>query len=263
MSVYRQIKWQERKGKMDKKEAIAYLEKSLEEIPRLKKLPYRNGEYVIWINTIKGIVEKVFGVDSFESKKLAPEYKYIYKFDESYQSQYEKIVNKRALAIISIIKINKTMGTISVTNIGSKIPTAFIAHEGETENLKKLKDFLDALTIEYYIAEAEPSDGRSIEGQVNWNQLKADFAICLATKGKAINKETGEHYMGLNVADELGRAREIYKNKIILLVEDGVEVHTNTREIVHATFSNQSMDTAFIKIIKELSNWGFIQVGKT
>jgi len=145
----------------------------------------------------------------------------------------------------------------------SEAPEAFIAHEGETEHLEKLKDFLDALGIKYFIAEAEASDGRSIEGQVDWTQAKADFAVCLATKGKAINKKTGKHYMGLNVADELGRARQVFRNKIILLVQKGVEVHTNTREIVRAPFTTQSMDRAFIKITKELRNWGFIQVSKT
>jgi predicted nucleotide-binding protein len=144
----------------------------------------------------------------------------------------------------------------------SEPPKAFIAHEGESEQLSKLRDFLDGLGVRYFIAEAEASDGRSIEGQVEWTQAKADFAICLATKGKAINKKTGKHYMGLNVADELGRARQVFRNKTILLVEEGVEIHTNTREIVYAPFTTQSMDEAFIKIIRELRNWGFIQAAK-
>ena len=157
----------------------------------------------------------------------------------------------------------QTGGILTKAGISrSEAPKAFIAHEGETEQLKKLKDFLDALGIKYFIAEAEASDGRSIEGQVDWTQAKADFAICLATKGKAINKKTGKHYMGLNVADELGRARQVFSNHIILLVQKGVEVHTNTKEIVHAPFTTQSMDIAFTKVIKELRNWGFIQVGK-
>jgi predicted nucleotide-binding protein len=144
----------------------------------------------------------------------------------------------------------------------SEPPRAFIAHEGETEQLSKLKSFLDTLGIKYFIAEAEASDGRSIEGQVDWTQAEADFAICLATKGKAINRKTGKHYMALNVADEIGRARGVFGNRIILLVQKGVEVHTNIREIVWATFTTQSMDEAFIKIIKELRSWGFIQVAK-
>lgn len=162
-------------------------------------------------------------------------------------------------------KRNKLTGELvtKTAKYKSEALKAFVAHEGETEHLKKLEDFLDALGIEYFIAEAEASDGRSIEGQVDWTQAKADFAICLATKGKAINKKTGKHYMGLNVADELGRARQVFGNKIILLVQKGVEVHTNIKEIVYAPFTTQSMDITFMKVIKELRNWGFIQVAKT
>jgi len=141
-------------------------------------------------------------------------------------------------------------------------PKAFIAHEGETRALTMLKEFLEALEIQFFIAESKASDGRSIEKQVDWTQSKADFAICLATKGKAINKKTGRHYMAPNIIDELGRARQVFGNKIILLVQKGVEVHTNIKEIVYETFTTTNMERAFIKIVKELKNWGFIRAVK-
>lgn len=148
----------------------------------------------------------------------------------------------------------------SVIDTGSA--KAFIAHEGETKALGKVKDFLDALGVKYSIAEIEPSNGRSVEGQVTWTYELADFAIILATKGKAINKTTGEAYMGMNVADELGRARVVFKNTIILLLEKGVEPHTNISEIVHERFTSGSMDKALIKIAKELRGWGLLRASK-
>jgi len=148
------------------------------------------------------------------------------------------------------------------SSIDTEPPKAFIAHEGETRTLTILKEFLEALGIQYFIAESKASDGRSIEKQVDWTQSEADFAVCLATKGKAINKKTGKHYMAPNIIDELGRARQVFGNKIILLVQKGVEVHTNVGEIVHETFTTTNMERAFIKITKELRNWGFIRVGK-
>jgi predicted nucleotide-binding protein len=141
-------------------------------------------------------------------------------------------------------------------------PKAFIAHKGETKSLDKLKDFLDALGVQYLIAEVEPSDGRLVELQVTWTYKDADFAIILATKGGVVDKKKGVTYMAMNVADELGRAREVFKNRIILLLETGVEPHTNIGGIVHERFTPQSMDKAFIKITKELRNWGFIRAGK-
>jgi hypothetical protein len=145
----------------------------------------------------------------------------------------------------------------------SESPKAFIAHEGMTGVLTRLREFLEALGIGYSIAEIEASNGRGVEKQVQWTQGKADFAIILATKGKAIDKKTGEPYMGLNVADELGRAREIFRNRIVLLLQRGVKPHTNVRGIVYEPFSPQNLEKSFIKVIRELRNWGFIQVAKT
>lgn len=135
---------------------------------------------------------------------------------------------------------------------------AFIAHEGMTRALQKVKDFLDALGVKYLIAEIEPSDGRVVEEQVEWTKGQAGFAIILATRGKIINKETGKPQMGLNVADELGRAREVFKNRIILLLQTGVEPHANVSGIVYESFTTQYMENVFKKIVKEIRNWGFI-----
>jgi len=68
--------------------------------------------------------------------------------------------------------------------------------------------------------------------------------------------------MAPNIIDELGRARHVFGNKIILLVQKGLEVHTNVGEIVRETFTTTNMERAFIKITKELRNWGFIREGK-
>ena len=139
-------------------------------------------------------------------------------------------------------------------------PKAFIAHEGETKALAKLTEFLIALKINPIIAEKMPSDSSLVEPHVGSNIHKGDFVIILATKGKAINKKTKKPYMGLNVADELGRAREA-NMKVILLLEKGVDPHTNISGIAWANFIPQSMDEAFTKIVRELTNWGFITAG--
>ena len=167
----------------------------------------------------------------------------------------------------AISVVNSAIGKLESMPLGDvtpvsdtiiSVPKAFIAHEGMTRALQKVKDFLDDLGVKYLIAEIEPSDGRVVEGQVQWTQEKADFAIILATKGKIINKETGKPQMGLNVADELGRAREVFKNRIILLLQKEVEPHTNVSGIVYEPFITQYMENVFKKIVKEIRNWGYI-----
>lgn len=170
-----------------------------------------------------------------------------------------KVKEEKTIGRLLFEEPKKSVAKTSPKNI--EPPKAFIAHEGETRALTILKEFLEALGIQYYIAEVKASDGRSIEKQVDWTQSKADFAICLATKGKAINKKTGKHFMAPNIADELGRARVVFKNKVILLEQKGVEPHSNIKEIVHEKFTSSNMEKAFIKIAKELTNWGYITSG--
>ena len=190
---------------MDKKEAIQFLLEKLGETHHLSTLPYNNIEHPLWRNSVEDVLEEIFGRDSTEYRRF---YETRAQVGPKYpQRDYLRLLKNRAITIQSIINKYETLGFESNTKVDKL--TAFIAHEGETDSLRRLKDFLDALCIKYIIAEAEATDGRSIEKQVDWAQAQADFAICLATKGKAINKKTGKHYMGLNVADELGRSTEI------------------------------------------------------
>jgi len=164
-------------------------------------------------------------------------------------------------AIGKLDELDYTSSQLVKKTLNEEPPKAFIAHEGETTALNKLKGFLDALNVKYLIAEIVPSNGRLVEPQVTWTYGQSDFVIILATKGKAINRKTGKPYMGLNIADELGRAREAKKH-IILLLQQGVEPHTNISGIVHERFTPQSMDKAFTKIARELRNWNYIKTGK-
>jgi len=216
-----------------------------------------------WHSQTEYALEQVFGKDSTQLKNFANAATFPpSKGTPSQLSQYRlRSMVKAGAELEAIISSMEEYGIPEKQE--DAIPTkAFIAHEGETRALTVLKEFLEALGIQYFIAESKASDGRSIEKQVDWTQSEADFAICLATKGKAINKKTGKHYMAPNIIDELGRARQVFGNKIILLVQKGVEVHTNVGEIVHETFTTTNMERAFIKITKELRNWGFIRVGK-
>lgn len=222
-----------------------------------------NYQFGKWYSETEFKLIQIFGegswqVERFKSARDLPPF---YGTEEQARPYRRKIMVRAGAELGAILKLIKEYG-IPEKQEGTIPPKAFIAHEGETRALTILKEFLEALGIQYFIAESKASDGRSIEKQVDWTQSEADFAVCLATKGKAINKKTGKHYIAPNIIDELGRARHVFGNKIILLVQKGVEVHTNVGEIVHETFTTTSMERAFIKITKELVNWGFIRVGK-
>ena len=135
---------------MDKKEAIKYLNEKLAEIPALAKLRYNNYEYPLWIETIRGVVENVFGRESYEYQKLAERYRISGSFEEVRQNSYKIILKKRATAILSIIQTWETVGL-------------------ETE-IKGDSESQEALTT-----------------NKNWKDIKAEFGITKMSFGRKIN----------------------------------------------------------------------------
>jgi len=246
---------------MEITKALELLKQRLDEILKLRALPPDKKHYKLWCAEVCNILELAFGKSSREYDNFARAVRvdYLVSTNEEKRKKYNEELDAYETALRSAIHKCELLGVEEKpTVIAGLPPKAFIAHEGETRALTILKEFLEVLGIKYFIAEVTASGGRSVERQVDWTQSKADFAICLATKGKAINKKTGKHFMAPNIADELGRARQVFGNKIILLVQKGVEPHTNIREIVYEDFTTTNMEKAFIKIAKELTNWGFI-----
>jgi hypothetical protein len=142
------------------------------------------------------------------------------------------------------------------------IPKVFIAHGGQSKALEKLRYFLEALGLKPVVAETEPSGSRSTEGQVDKCMSDADCAIILATYGYIEDRKTGHKHPRLNVVDELGRCRKVFPNRTILLLQNHVELPSNDKGIVYERFTKQSMDKAFIKVAKELTEFGLLRAVK-
>jgi len=148
------------------------------------------------------------------------------------------------------------------TKAAIKAPKAFIAHGGDSPALSKLKSFLEALGVEPLVVEEQPSEGRSVGENVDWYARQADCAVILATKGD-IDGKTGRFIPRGNVLIEIGKSQELFKDRIVYLLQAGTKFPTNISEKVWGRFTTQRMDDAFIKIAKELTNWGFITAGIT
>jgi len=145
--------------------------------------------------------------------------------------------------------------------IDTEPPKAFIAHGGDSPALSKLKSFLEALGVKPLVVEEQPSEGRSVGENVDWYARQADCAIILATKGD-IDGKTGRFIPRGNVLIEIGKSQELFKDRIIYLLQAGVKLPTNINEKVRARFTSQNMDNAFIKIAKELNKFGLLKAVK-
>lgn len=137
-------------------------------------------------------------------------------------------------------------------------PKAFIAHGVETPALTKLKSFLDALGVESFVVEDQPSGGRSIGEKVGWSARQADFAIILATKGDK-DAKTGGFIPRGNVLIEIGKAQELFPSKTIYLLQAGTKFLKNVSEKVWFRFTPQVIDYSIIKIAQELQAFGILR----
>jgi predicted nucleotide-binding protein len=140
-------------------------------------------------------------------------------------------------------------------------PKAFIAHGGKSAARDKLEDFLTALDVTPIIVEEQPSQGRSKDKNVEHYLKLCDCAIILATQGD-VDGRTGEFIPRGNILNEIGRCQEIFPNRMVYLLEEGVKFPTNIDEKVWERFTEESMDKAFIKIAKEFRAFGLLKTMK-
>ena len=134
-------------------------------------------------------------------------------------------------------------------------PKVFIAHAGESEALNKLCDFLDELGMKPLVVERLPSEGRSVNENVEHYMEMADCAIVLATGDDLVG---GKLQARANVHIELGRFQERFPNRIIYLLEEGAAFPSNVSEKVWERFSDSNMDKALMKILRELRAFGLL-----
>jgi len=150
---------------------------------------------------------------------------------------------------------------VEPAELSSEPPKAFIAHGGDSPALRNLKSFLEALGVQPLIVEEQPSEGRSVGENVDWYSRQADCAIILATKGD-IDGKTGGFIPRGNVLMEIGKLQELFKDRIIYLLQAGTKFPTNVSEKVWGRFTSSQMDNAFIKIAKELKKFGILRATK-
>ena len=254
---------------MDIGKALKLLAEWLDEIEPLKALSYKREEGKLWMNKVEVLLKAAFGKDSDEYKELESPYVKVISFDEEdRQEDYVSDLNLYGEAIKKILQKYEILGVPAAPRTTAKEslmpipqPKAFIAHGGDSPALKKLKGFLEALGVQPLVVEEQPSKGRSIAENVDYYARQADCAIILATKGD-IDARTGGFIPRGNVLMETGKLQEIFKDKIIYLLQAGTKFPTNISEKVRERFTSQNMDNAFIKIATELRKFGILRAVK-
>jgi predicted nucleotide-binding protein len=215
-----------------------------------------------WVQEVEGILVNRFVENSRQLKNfrnsLLNKKPQFTVHEEGKDVEYRRRQISYAKATLeAILSERETFGP-SPGQAPTAIPKVFIAHGGKTEALAKLQTFMDALGITPLVAEEAPSEGRSVDQQVEWCLNNADCALILGTADDKDLRD-GKLYPRRNVHIEIGRVEERLPGKVIYLLEEGASFPSDITEKIHERFTEENMEEAFLKVAKELKAFGIIR----
>lgn len=258
---------------MEIKDIIEHLKHSLEQLrDDASVTQFTGGTFSAWKGNVRAILLNGLGnranlllyqFDMATRFLPMPESVVIPGYQEiDYEYIFEHKLPNVKTTLENIIWQLETFGEPYVPPKGEgNIPKAFIAHGPMSNSLESLRRFLTTLGIQPLVIEEEPSEGRSVNEQVEFYLEEADCAIVLGTADDKELKD-GKLYPRRNVCIEIGRFQERFPNRIIYLLEEGTSLPANVNEKVHERFSQGSMDKAFIKTALELRAFGLLRASR-
>ena len=201
------------------------------------------------LNNFKHSLQAVVGIPSNLSDRRARQR--AERDNRKLEISYAKSTLRAILSEIELFGVPAVQDPMAV-------PKTFIAHGGRTEALSKLQKFIAALGITALVAEEEPSEGRSVDEQVEWCLDNADCAIILGTADDQ-NLKDGKLYPRPSVCIEIGRVQERFPGRVIYLLEEEASFPSNITEKVYERFTQENMEKAYLKVLKELRAFGIIR----
>jgi predicted nucleotide-binding protein len=162
-----------------------------------------------------------------------------------------------------LAELAKCVGILDAVNntgkeaLDKSLVHIFISHGKFTPAFSKLELFLRALGSSPIYDTAEPTEGRTINQHVEKLFSEAEFHIILAT-GETKN-EKGDIFPNHNVIIEYDRLLKDKPNEIIVFLETGVKMPSMVQDIIYASFSQECMDDALTKLVRELAGRGLLK----
>lgn len=255
---------------MELDKAFAILDEALTKIEPLRGAKPLSPSHVEFVLTTGLELARIFGVESAPSKNFARiDYQSVGAFIAGLFNMDEEIARRRHEAylrgldaaegiLLSARGQLKTHGAdkfLTASRLRSGGGRVFISHGKPSLALTKLERFVRAMGLEPVIVVHGPSEGMSVDALVDKRMGESDCAIILATADDQVGKD---HQPRPNVIHEIGLAQERLDNKVVYLKELGCEFPSNVRPKVWETFTQENMEAAFEKVIKELRSFGLI-----
>ena len=243
------------------------MQKHLAEIPALKKSQLYSANFTRWTINVDIDLSRIFGTKSgfwVNFHKIPWHWQgdiLINAFDDP-DEEREKY-NKKAYIkgfdyaegiLQSAIDQLQQVGIATIEDErGYLTPDAkrkiFISHGKQTPALDKVERYIRAFGLEPIIVVRLPSEGKSVDDLVEERITECQCAIILAT----CDDQVDDYFQPRpNVTHEIGLAQEKLNNRVIYLKEKGCRFSSNTQPKIWEDFTQDNLEAAFEKIVKEL-----------
>lgn len=261
--------------KMDDRtqKSIELLQKHLDAIASIRKQHPYSAMFIRWLQNVDIELARLFGENSGIYHNLKNiSWRWVgsmvghpFEEPEDVLTRYNEIAFKEGLNIAqgvleSAIDQLKQVGLEGIEK--EKGYTAagtdrriFISHGKHTPALDKIERFLRSMGFTPVIVAREPSSGKSVDDLIEEQISGCLCAVILATSDDKVK----DYYQPRpNVIHEIGLAQERLGNKVIYLKEEGCRFPSNVQPKVWEDFTQDNLEPAFEKIVKELRGFKLI-----
>jgi len=225
---------------------------------------YRSGKWTQWETEMRYLLRSLYGDDSQEVRdfEITAEWwlpQYVGTPTENQlrrESDFAHMLEQLGGWVDALILQIERFGIQAPARSTSRRrPMVFVAHGRSSKALTRLCEFLTALGCEPVVVEKMPSEGRSVNENVEYYLAQSDCGIVLATGDDLIG---GKLYARPNVHIEAGRFQERFQSRVVYLLEQRATLPSNIQEKVYERFTRRNMTDAFIKVSNELRAFGYL-----
>lgn len=138
----------------------------------------------------------------------------------------------------------------------------FIGHGKKKASLHKLENILRGFKVPFVVATAEPNLGRPIPTKVKNVMKQCGSAILVFTRDERFFDENGTEIWrpSENVVYELGAASYEYDDRVVILMEKGLEFPANFESIGRIEFEEDSLEAKTMELVQELIGLGLLRL---
>lgn len=244
---------------MERAAAVKILKESLQEISRLKQLPYGNREYTLWKTRLEeniktGLEEGDLAV--LEETGLPVFIVNNYTTAAARQSHYISLLDAYNLNIEKIIQKYESVKIENKPALPeSPQPRIYISYGKESRVLSQIIQFLTALDIESLVIKNPAGQNRTVDDQIEYYLAQSELVIILAAGDIEID---GRPNPAQNVIYEIGLTQRTHPGRIICLLEKGTEIPAVIRPQVWEQYDPLNLESVFLRIVTELKNHGLL-----